>query len=249
MSRLLTQNSELRPHGIWNWTIPAWYVRLDDGRLIHTCPSAGICARLCYARNGTYLFRNVIAKHTANLRLVLDDTDRWRQLISAEIAALRPRPRTTPGITADDLRDDPFLHRWLTAHGPAVRIHDAGDFFADWYLREWINLAVAHPEVLFYAYTKEVRMMRAVAAYPDNFRYLLSTGGIYDHEIGDERHADVFPDEVAIRAAGYESQDASDLLAVLLRTNRVGIPANNIRHFNKRMAGRTFAEMQVAVRR
>jgi len=53
----------------------------------------------------------------------------------------------------------------------------------------------------------------------------------------------VFPDEQAITEAGYTSQDANDLLAILLKTNFVGIPANNIKHFNKRMAGRRFSEL------
>jgi len=58
------------------------------------------------------------------------------------------------------------------------------------------------------------------------------------------RHADVFPDEQTLTDAGYSSQDASDLLAVLWPTTRIGIPANNIKHFNRRIAGRTFSQMQ-----
>jgi hypothetical protein len=50
---LLTQNRELRREGIWNWTIPAWAGRLADGRTYNTCPSAGVCAKVCYALNGT----------------------------------------------------------------------------------------------------------------------------------------------------------------------------------------------------
>jgi hypothetical protein len=77
-----------------------------------------------------------------------------------------------------------------------------------------------------------------------NFRYLFSTGGLSDDLIEDgDRHADVFPGEAEMAAAGYLSQDASDLLAILLPTNRIGIPANNIPHFNKKMAGRRFSEL------
>jgi hypothetical protein len=65
---LLTQNSELRDDGIWNWTLPAWVVRLSDGRSFNVCPSAGACAKVCYARNGTYLFPAVAAAHLDNLR-------------------------------------------------------------------------------------------------------------------------------------------------------------------------------------
>ncbi|MFJ1528255.1 hypothetical protein ACIOFV_07470 [Streptomyces mirabilis] len=47
--RLLTQNSELRDEGIWNWTLPALATRLRDGRTVKTCPAAGVCAPLVAA--------------------------------------------------------------------------------------------------------------------------------------------------------------------------------------------------------
>lgn len=50
-TRLLTQNSEMRQIGVWNWSLPAWAGRLADGRTYNTCPSAGICAQACYARS------------------------------------------------------------------------------------------------------------------------------------------------------------------------------------------------------
>lgn len=108
--------------------------------------------------------------------------------------------------------------------------------------------ACFRPDVLFYAYTKEVQMFREVAVpeAPDNFRWIYSMGGRQDHliDLDNERHAEVFPDEKAIAAAGYRSQEASDLYAITLQTAKVGIPANNIRHYNKKMAGATFGELQ-----
>ena len=49
--RLLTQNREMKAIGVWNWTLPAWAGRLPDGRTYNTCGSAGVCARVCYARS------------------------------------------------------------------------------------------------------------------------------------------------------------------------------------------------------
>ena len=71
-------------------------------------------------------------------------------------------------------------------------------------------------------------------------------GGKEDYLINKDtdRHAEVFPDDAAILDAGYSNQDASDLLAITLPSNKIGIPANNIKHFNKKMAGRTFGELQ-----
>jgi len=249
---LLTQNSELRPHLIWNWSIPALTAKLSDGRRVSTCPSAGVCARLCYARNGTYLFSNVLAAHTRNLELVVDDPDGWRLMMVAELGGVRftkSRPPRVLPIGRQEIADD-WLRVWADGGAPAIRIHDSGDFFAEWYLRLWLDVARANPRLLFYAYTKEITMLRAVTEMPENFRWLASTGGTQDHLITDDlRHADVFPDDAALTAAGYTSQDASDLLAVLLPTNRIGIPANRIKHFVKQMNGRTFSEIQRTLHR
>ncbi len=244
---LLTQNSELAPDRIWNWTLPAWHVTLADGTRFKTCPHAGICAQYCYARNGTYLFRNVIEAHTRNLTFVLDDRKAWLSAMTHELSHQRfvptGRPRQLP-ITIDHI--DPVMREWCRNGGAAVRIHDSGDFFAEWYLELWLLLASRFPHILFYAYTKEVQMLkqRAQSPMPRNFRYLFSTGGTQDHmiEADADRHADVFPNEQALAEAGYSSQDQSDLLAILLPTTRIGIPANNIPQFNKKLNGRRFSE-------
>lgn len=243
---MLRQNSDLRPHRIWNWTLPAWYVTLEDGTRFSTCPNAGVCAQYCYARNGTYLFKNVLAAHTKNLMAILDDRQQWQIDMMAELEKRRYRPTGTARTLPIPLTDiDVDLRRWVLDGGAAVRIHDSGDFFADWYLELWCDLADWFPDVLFYAYTKEVEMVKNRAEpFPFNLRILFSTGGIQDHMIDPDtdRHADVFPDQQSLSDAGYESQDANDLLAVLLPTTKIGIPANNIRHFNKRLAGRRFSE-------
>lgn len=110
-----------------------------------------------------------------------------------------------------------------------------------------------HPGVLFYCYTKEVSLFKEMLAdgAPPNFLHVFSMGGRLDYLIDKDvdRHADVFPDEAAIAAAGYYSQDAHDLLCVVAPSNRVGIPANNIPSFRKKLAGRTFAELELDTRR
>ena len=102
-ARLLTQNSNLRRDRILNWSLPAWAGRFADGRTYNTCPSAGICARVCYARNGTYRFRTVLERHERNLAYVLDDLPGWTAQMIGEIHRKR---------------------RDIT-----VRLHDTGDFF------------------------------------------------------------------------------------------------------------------------
>ena len=220
--RLLTQNREMKAIDVWNWTLPAWAGRLPDGRTYNTCPSAGICAQVCYARNGTYRFPAVRAKHHANLMFVLDDLAGWEQAMISELDAAR------------------FAGRF-------VRIHDAGDFFSDDYTRAWTRVMRAHREVTFYAYTKEVRRFRRLIEPdpPPNFLWVYSYGGRHDRELDParDRIADVFPDTDAITEAGWASQDASDLLAVL-GPRLVGVPANRIPHYLARLGGRRFSEWQ-----
>jgi hypothetical protein len=224
-ARLLSQsNRRLKDIGVWTWTLPAWAGRLPDGRTYNTCPSAGICRQVCYALHGAYLWPVVRSRHQANLRLVLDDLPGWQQAMVAELQTPR------------------FAGRW-------VRIHDSGDFFSDDYLRAWTGVCRACPGVNFYCYTKEIDRFRRLVEPdpPDNLHWVYSYGGVQDHSLnpGVDRVADVFPDEDAIDRAGWSSQRASDLLAVL-GPPLVGMSANRIPAFLKRIAGRRFSTWQAA---
>jgi len=219
---LTTGNSELRKDGIFTWSIPALNARLSNGHNFVTCPNAGVCANLCYARSGTYMFSNVRAAHLRKLEMVLDDLPKWQEQMIDELQHRRYR------------------------NGKAVRIHDTGDFFSLAYLQAWAAIAAATPDVLFYAYTKEVAMVKATSL-PDNFVVIFSMGGKQDHLVDKDtdRHADVFPDLDTLVAAGYTDQSASDLLAATLPTNRIGIVANNIKHLKKKQGEQTFSGLQV----
>jgi hypothetical protein len=245
MTPLLTRNSELRELGVWNFTLPAWVVELADGRHLNVCPSAGACAPICYARNGTYLFPAVRAAHLDNLRQTMAP-GRFVYDMSREVRRLQPHGHPhLPEVPRAHLHGD--VARLLDLGAPLVRIHDSGDFYAEGYLSAWLAVAVMAPGVLFYAYTKEVSLLEAYTwQAPPNFLWIYSLGGRQDHLVDREtmRHADVFPDEAAITTAGYYSQDAHDLLSVVAPSLRIGIPANNIPHFQRRQAGRTFSAMQ-----
>lgn len=221
-ARLLTQNREMKKIGAWNWSLPAWAGRLPDGRTFNACPSAGICAKACYARHGTYTWPVVRARHQQNLMFVLDDLPGWEAAMTAELGAAR------------------FRGTW-------VRIHDSGDFFTDRYLEAWLRVCRRRPATRFYAYTKEVSRFRAIAEPdpPPNFLWAYSYGGKQDALLDPDtdRVADVFPDEAAITAAGWSSQEDSDLLAVL-GPRLVGVPANRIPAVLKRMNGRRFSQWQ-----
>lgn len=219
---LLSQNGQLRKIDVWNWTIPAWAGRFEDGTTYNTCPSAGICRKVCYALAGAYRFSNVKRKHEANLRFVLDDLHGWEKAMIAELGARK------------------FAGKW-------IRVHDAGDFFSDEYTLAWMRVMRAHPTLNFYCYTKEVLRFRRIVLPdpPANFHWCFSLGGKHDALLDPqtERVADVFPTEEAIAEVGWHSQLGDDRLAVL-GPSPVGMSANNIRHFTKALNGRRFSEWQ-----
>ncbi|MBS2531583.1 hypothetical protein KGQ20_02230 [Catenulispora sp. NF23] len=160
------------------------------------------------------------AKRERNLMLVLDEPGRFKAEMAAELGHRRFR--------------DGGLIRW----------HDAGDFFSEAYLLMCLELFRAHPHITFYAYTKSIESFRRLVEPdpPPNFRWIFSYGGTQDAliNITRDRVADVFPDEEAIEAAGFSSQEDSDLLG----PPKVGIPANNIPHLKKRLGNRSMSQMQ-----
>ncbi len=156
---------------------------------------------------------------------VLDDLAGWRTAMVDELGAAK------------------FCGGW-------IRIHDSGDFFSDEYLLAWLDICRTRPDTNFYAYTKEVSRFRSLVEPdpPPNFLWVYSYGGKQDAALNPavDRVADVFPDEAAIVEAGWASQEASDLLAVL-GPQLVGVPANRIPSYLKRLAGRRFSEWQAEV--
>ena len=230
---LLTQNHELKEIGVFNWTLPAFVVKLSNGKHFNVCPSAGVCATVCYARNGTFNFPSVKQAHVEKLEMVLNDLEGWTETMSTEVGHKR------------------YQGKW-------VRIHDSGDFFSDEYLLAWLRIARENPGVKFYCYTKEVERFRRIVeniegkydgAKPENFHYLYSYGGKQDRSLDEntDRVADIFPSFEAMEEAGYSSQHESDLQCITNENNRVGIPYNNIPHFKKKIKGRTFQQMQADV--
>jgi hypothetical protein len=244
--RLLTQNSELRRNGIYNWTIPAFNIVLSDGSRFNCCPNAGSCARVCYARFGTYRFSNVAKRHLHNLEYLLQYPDAWETQMLNETAQRRFAPSGKPH-TLPIPHDDRFIASWSASGGKAVRIHDAGDFFELGYFLRWVHIAEQRPQILFYAYTKENEMiMPFLSTLPENMRIIFSYGGRQDHLIDRDihRHADVFPTLEALEAAGYFNQEDNDILAAVAPTTRIGIVQNNLPVARKRFAGRSMSELQ-----
>ncbi|MFD8732318.1 hypothetical protein [Streptomyces sp. NPDC059611] len=223
--RLLTQNSDLKRIGVFNWTLPAFVIEMPDGSHFNVCPQASACAPLCYARVGAYRFKNVRAAHIRNLLLCRDDPAEFETRMTEE------------------LKHNRYAGKW-------IRIHDSGEFFSDEYLLTWMRIMGNSPTIRFYCYTKEISRFKRLVANdpPENFLWCYSLGGKEDHliDLATERHADVFPDVEALIAANYTDQTESDLLAVLSESPLVGIPANRIPHLLKKQGSETFGSLQRA---
>ena len=240
-------NSELSSLGIFVWTIPALVAKSDEFGLIKTCPNAGICAALCYARTGRYKFNNVVSAHIRNLETYLRNPAVWREKLLQELASKKFKETGIPHEFDWDTRKD--FHWWVLSGGKALRIHDAGDFFSYQYLLDWLEVAKQNPRILFYTYTKQVAWLKKAeesGLIPLNFVFIFSMGGKEDFLIDAEhdRHDDIFPDAVSLARAGYENQEKSDLMAALLPTIKIGIVANKIPKLIKLQGEKTFSHAQ-----
>lgn len=85
-----------------------------------------------------------------------------------------------------------------------VRIHEAGDFWTEMYMRAWIITAQRRPHQTFYAYTKSLGMwINLHDIMPDNFKLTASFGGTLDYLI--PKHPDIFK---RIAYVVYTEEDA-----------------------------------------
>tara|TARA_R110000823_G_scaffold189959_1_gene321723 strand:- start:126 stop:827 length:702 start_codon:yes stop_codon:yes gene_type:complete len=219
--KLFTQNKDLKKTGVFGWTLPAHWVTLTNGTKFNTCPNAGVCAAFCYAKNGTFMFSNVRKAHTEKLELVLNNREKWIELINEELKLKK------------------YINKF-------IRIHDAGDFFSEQYAIDWINFAKENPQCIFYTYTKEVKLFKNIGALPENFIVIYSYGGRQDNLINKEtdRHSDVFPNYEEMINAGYNDITNDDSQAAINENFKVGLYRNNIKHFIKKMGDKKFSEWQ-----
>ena len=90
------------------------------------------------------------------------------------------------GLSSKEMADT--LCEALPLDAGIVRVHTSGDFFNAEYFYAWVEVARRHPEVIFYAYTKELKYMVptnsevyfGTAGKPANLRLTASRGGRHD---------------------------------------------------------------------
>ena len=153
-----------------------------------TCPMAGECGRICYAKYGRMVMPNQLAGYRENLDMYNAGT--FFPQLEQELTR-QERLAAKMGQTV------------------LIRIHDTGDFFSREYLEDWLTFMRAHPHVWFYAYTKSVSFVKDAAIsglIPENFTYVFSYGGKQDLLIDREhdRWAEIVPEDAEIPAGCFD---------------------------------------------
>jgi len=171
---------------IFNFSIPAGNDKAS-GKI--TCPFAGSCLKLCYAKKGMYRFGNV--ERALSKRYEASKQENFVDRITWELSRVKK---------------DKQIY---------VRIHDSGDFYSPTYFAKWLEIARLNPSVRFYAYTKSHSFIRGNFAIPENMDLIFSLGSTRDELIDqeNERHSKIFQTAKDMQDAGYFDSSYLDINA------------------------------------
>lgn len=201
--------SKLEKFTVVNWTLPAF----QSSTGFKTCPNAALCAVGCYARSGTYRFSGSIKAHEE--KLALSQSENFTSAMIQEI------------------------ENWLSKKSVSelkVRIHDAGDFYSLDYFKKWISVIEyfkSNDSVTFYAYSKQVKMIKQYGELPKSFRVIFSYGGKQDAliDIENDFHSKVFESESDLKANKYENSTENDLVAATSNNVKIGLIYHGAKSF------------------
>ena len=155
---------------------------------VNSCPGASACRGVCYAKQGTYLFKNVREARMFNLNASF--LPEYSDMLVNDLAKVSRKYNT-------------------------VRIHDSGDFHTQAYLDAWKRAASVYSDVTFYAYTKSLHL-DLFSNLPSNFKLVQSLGGKYDNQVNlDMPHSRIFSTDDDRINAGYVDGNINDLPAIL----------------------------------
>jgi len=195
-----------KAYRVVSFNLPAGGYEVDNKSYI-TCPGADACLALCYARQGTFLF-----KGSKRVRI-----DNHQLLLTTHV---------THGLQGViDILDEAVKSVSKTV--AVIRLHDSGDFFKKWYVQAWVEVIKRHPNILFYAYTKSFPMFKGIDL-PSNFRVTYSFGGKWDNKI-DGPNSRIFPTLDDRIKAGYVDGNDSDMPAILGEHN-IGLVYHGVKN-------------------
>jgi hypothetical protein len=182
---------------IFNFSIPAGNDK-KSGKI--TCPFAGSCLKLCYAKRGMYRFGNV--ERALTKRYEASKEENFVETITNELSKVKKDKQTY------------------------VRIHDSGDFYSPAYFAKWLEIARLNPSVRFYAYTKSHSFIRGIEL-PENFDLIFSLGSTKDELIDQakERHSKIFYSSEEMQEQGYTDSSYLDIVATkwVTENHKIGL--------------------------
>jgi hypothetical protein len=182
---------------IFNFSIPAGNDK-KSGKI--TCPFAGSCLKLCYAKRGMYRFGNV--ERALTKRYEASKQENFVDTITNELTKVKK---------------DKQIY---------VRIHDSGDFYSPTYFAKWLEIAKNNPSVRFYAYTKSHSFIRGIDL-PENFDLIFSLGSKNDELIDQEkeRHSKIFYSSEEMEEQGYTDSSYLDIVATkwITKNHKIGL--------------------------
>jgi hypothetical protein len=180
-----------------NFSIPAGNDK-KSGKI--TCPFAGSCIKLCYAKKGAYRWGNV--ERALTRRYESSKQENFVDRITWELSRIKKNKQVY------------------------IRIHDSGDFYSPAYFNKWVEIAIQNRDVRFYAYTKSHSFIRS-KFIPYNMDLIFSLGSTNDELIDQEteRHSKIFYSAEEMIDQGYTDASEYDLLATkwFTENNKIGL--------------------------
>lgn len=180
-----------------NFSIPAGNDK-KSGKI--TCPFAGSCIKLCYAKKGAYRWGNV--ERALTRRYESSKEENFVDRITWELSRIKKNKQVY------------------------IRIHDSGDFYSPAYFNKWVEIAMQNRDVRFYAYTKSHSFIRS-KFIPYNMDLIFSLGSTNDELIDqeNERHSKIFYSAEEMIDQGYTDASEYDLLATkwFTENNKIGL--------------------------
>ena len=205
MTDMLTENGKMKETNKLNpvFHFVDWAIRAGI-----TCPWADVCARICYALKNNYLWDNTIKAQEWRLELTFKPT--FVEMMDAAVKLEKYKLQGRKTLV--------------------VRIHSSGDFGYKGedrpeYFDKWVRIARMNYDVIFYAYTKCVKMVKDYLTkytIPENLRIIYSLGGKQDDliEESDPQAKIILKGEEI--PEGWENAQGNDMVALLC--NRIALP-------------------------
>lgn len=144
----------------------------------YSCPAADIC----------------LSKANKDTGKISDGKNCEFRCYAASTESAFPSVRRLRWHNFDMLRSSSDMVELIEASLPkgikVIRLHSSGDFFSLNYFRAWHQVAINHPEIEFFGYTKILPYVNVLK--PNNFNLIYSTGGKHDKNLKAEPFVKVF---------------------------------------------------------